>query len=109
MRPVKVEKRAVIAILTASTLIHLFLALRFPLAPDETYYWQWGRHLDWGYYDQGPMIAWVIRAGCALFGNTPLGVRSGIILAALPTQIFLYGLFRDLLGRRTAIIGLVLS
>jgi len=95
--------------LLASTLVRLLLVFRFPLAPDETYYWEWSRHLDGGYYDQGPMIAWWIRASCLLFGDTLLGVRFGIVLAALLTQVFLYLLARDLFDSRTALLALIPS
>ena len=27
--------------------------------PDEAYYWFWGQHLDWSYYDHPPFHAWV--------------------------------------------------
>ncbi|MEA5466270.1 ArnT family glycosyltransferase [Leptothoe sp. PORK10 BA2] len=27
--------------------------------PDEAYYWLWGQHLDWSYYDHPPFHAWV--------------------------------------------------
>ncbi len=76
--------------LLASTLFHILLIFHFPLASDEAYYWQWSRHLDMGYYDQGPMIAWWIRGSCLFFGDTPLGVRFGIVIAALATQIFIW-------------------
>lgn len=94
-------------IILAAAAVHLFLAFRFPLAPDEAYYWQWSRHLGPGYYDQGPMVAWWIRATCALFGDTPLGVRFGIVLAAALTQVFLYLTARDLFGRRAATLSLL--
>jgi hypothetical protein len=93
--------------IAAATLLHLVLALRFPLAPDELYYWQWSRHLDWGYYDQGPMIAWCIKASTILFGHMPLGVRFGIIVAALLTQVYLYLLARDLFNPRIAALALL--
>jgi hypothetical protein len=38
------------------------------LAPDEAHYWDWSRHLDWSYYSKGPLIAYLIRLGCTLFG-----------------------------------------
>lgn len=56
-------------------------ALRFaagaflPLSADEAYYWLWSKHLAAGYLDHPPAIAWLIRAGTALLGNTPFGVR----------------------------------
>ena len=46
-----------------------------PLSYDEAYYWLWSKHLAVSYYDHPPLIAYVIRAGTALFGDTSLGVR----------------------------------
>jgi 4-amino-4-deoxy-L-arabinose transferase-like glycosyltransferase len=97
------------AIIVAATLLHLYLAVRFPLSPDEAYYWQWSRHLALGYYDQGPMVAWWIRASCWLFGETTLGIRAGIVVAALATQLFVFLLARDLFGPRVALLSLIPS
>jgi len=44
------------------------------LHPDEAYYWQMSRFMDWGYFHQPPMIAVFIKIGYALFQNE-LGVR----------------------------------
>ena len=30
------------------------------LTHDEAYYWLWSRFPDWGYFDQSPLIAWII-------------------------------------------------
>ena len=40
------------------TIARILYAQSFLLTPDETNYWQWSRHLAWGYHDQTPMIAW---------------------------------------------------
>ncbi|MCU0704584.1 MAG: glycosyltransferase family 39 protein [Fimbriiglobus sp.] len=61
------------------------------LAPDEAHYWDWSRRLDYGYYSKGPLIAWLIRAGCTLFGDTPFGVRS---VAVTCCGLLLLGLWR---------------
>src|SRR5579871_3650657 len=56
----------------ASAGLHLgYLAYHCPLdlAPDEAHYWDWSRHLDWSYYSKGPLIAYLIRAGCVLAGS----------------------------------------
>lgn len=95
------------AVILLTGALHLFLAARFPLAPDEAYYWQWSRHLDLGYYDQGPMVAWWIRASCLLFGDSTFGVRAGTIVAAAATSLFLYLLARDLFGPRVALLSLI--
>ncbi|MEW5909251.1 MAG: glycosyltransferase family 39 protein [Thermodesulfobacteriota bacterium] len=53
----------------------------FSLVPDEANYWQWSRHLAWGYHDQAPMIAWLIRLSTSFFGHTELAVRFPSLLA----------------------------
>lgn len=58
------------------------------LAQDEAYYWEWSRHLDWSYYDQGPMLALVIKAGTALLGPNEWGVRFGAVVAGLGVSAF---------------------
>jgi hypothetical protein len=50
-------------------LVYLADACPLDLAPDEAHYWDWSRHLDWSYYSKGPLIAYLIRAGCALAGD----------------------------------------
>lgn len=72
--------RTALLLLGALFVFRLFYGAQLGLAFDEAYYWQWSRHLDYWYYDQGPGIAYVIRAGTLLFGDTPLGVRLGVLL-----------------------------
>jgi 4-amino-4-deoxy-L-arabinose transferase-like glycosyltransferase len=45
------------------------------LYADEAQYWRWGETLDWGYYSKPPMIAWVIHAVTAVFGNAEWAIR----------------------------------
>jgi 4-amino-4-deoxy-L-arabinose transferase-like glycosyltransferase len=45
------------------------------LYADETQYWLWSRELDWGYFSKPPLIAWVIAATTAVFGNSDWAVR----------------------------------
>ncbi|HEY5236736.1 MAG TPA: glycosyltransferase family 39 protein [Rhizomicrobium sp.] len=59
-------------------------AALLPLSADEAYYWLWSKHLAFGYYDHPPMIAFAIRAGTALFGDTEFGVRFvGVVLSVI--------------------------
>jgi 4-amino-4-deoxy-L-arabinose transferase-like glycosyltransferase len=67
--------RVALAIVTAAAIVRLVLAAVIPPPPDETYYWEWSRHLAAGYFDHPPLIALAVRAGTALFGTTPLGLR----------------------------------
>jgi undecaprenyl-diphosphatase len=65
------------AIALAFLLFRIGFISRIGLAADEAYYWEWSRNLDWSYYDQGPMLAWVIRLGTKLLGVNEWGVRFG--------------------------------
>jgi len=65
-------KRLAFGLIAFSVVFHLaYLAFDCPLdlSPDEAHYWQWSRHLDWSYYSKGPLVAWLIRASCELFGS----------------------------------------
>lgn len=77
---------------------HLALALHVPPAPDECYYWEWSRRPALGYYDQGPMIAWLIWLGRALAGDTPLGLRLPSIVAAALSNVLVYAIARRMAG-----------
>src|ERR1700732_2593912 len=64
--------------------LRLVAAAWTPLTFDEAYYWMWSKHLAGGYYDHPPMVAYVIRLGTLMAGDTEFGVRLVSILLALP-------------------------
>jgi hypothetical protein len=70
--------------------LRLVAAAWTPLTFDEAYYWIWSKHLAGGYYDHPPMVAFVIRAGTAILGDTELGVRLVSILLALPMSFAVF-------------------
>ena len=82
------EKTAWVTII-AATLFRLLYAGTFPLVPDETNYWQWGRHLAWGYHDQAPMIGWGIRFFTTLFGQNEVAVRMPSIFAIMIASFYI--------------------
>ncbi|MGB8401320.1 glycosyltransferase family 39 protein [Bradyrhizobium sp.] len=64
------------------------------LRTDEAYYWTWSKESVLCFLDHPPMIAWFIRFGTAIFGDTHLGVRFAGILAMLATQLLLADIVR---------------
>jgi 4-amino-4-deoxy-L-arabinose transferase-like glycosyltransferase len=100
-RPIRM---AVFLFLGLTTLFRLYFVQTFPLTSDEAYYWQWSRHLAWGYYDQGPVIAWVTRLGTWLFGNTELGVRVTAIVLGLGINLLIYDFCRRFLNEALGLI-----
>ncbi len=87
-------KRAVdaqfLAALTILAALRLMAGALLPLSADEAYYWLWSRHLAAGYFDHPPAIAFIIRAGTALFGATPFGVRVGGIFLSFVASWFVW-------------------
>ena len=78
------------------------------LVPEETYYWNYAQHLDIGYLDHPPMVAWLIWAGTALFGDNEFGVRIGAYLCWMLTAAFSFGLARNLFDKTTALVCVLL-
>jgi hypothetical protein len=80
--------------------LRLVAAAWTPLTFDEAYYWMWSKHLAGGYYDHPPGVAWVIRSGTMIAGDTELGVRLVSILLALPMSWAVYRTATILFGGR---------
>ncbi len=83
---------AVLSLVLAMLVLRCLVARHVELETDEAYYWLWSRHLAVSYYDHPPLIAYTIRLGTALFGNTAFGVRSMAIVAMLAASALCYAL-----------------
>ena len=95
--------RTAVWLLVGLAAVQWVVGARVPLDPDETYYWEWSRRLALGYYDHPPAIAYLIRAGTAIFGPTALGVRFVPILANLGGGLMLLLIARRLGGARASL------
>ncbi|MFC3069803.1 ArnT family glycosyltransferase [Phenylobacterium soli] len=82
----------------AAGLLRLAPAALVHLTEDESYYRIWAQHLQLGYYDHPPMIAWWIWLGQRICGDTALGVRLLPTLSAGATTWLLGDLARRLGG-----------
>jgi len=101
--------RAAWLLLFVLTAGRLWFAATHDLLQDEAYYWQWSRHLDWGYYDNTPLAAPLIHFFTSIFGDTSLGVRAGAVFCALTASIFIYLLGKRLFGPRVGFVALLLA
>lgn len=72
------------------------------LMPEEAYYWNYAQHLDIGYLDHPPMVAWLIWVTTHIFGDNEFGVRSGAFFCWVISAIFLYRLARNLFDKGSA-------
>ena len=78
------------------------------LLPEEAYYWNYSQHLDIGYLDHPPMVAWLIWLGTALFGNTEFGVRIGAFMSWFAAAYFCFHFTRNLFGKSAAFVAVLL-
>lgn len=80
------------------------------LHPDEAYYWQMSRFMDWGYFHQPPMIAAFIKAGYAIF-QSELGVRLLTVLGSSLGIPILFSLTKskDVKTFALVFLGLILT
>lgn len=85
---------AVGALIAALTVMRVVYAGVVELRTDEAYYWTWSKESVLSFLDHPPMIAWFIRFGTAIFGDTNFGVRFAGLLAMLVTQLLLADMVR---------------
>ena len=99
---------AVAALIAVLTTLRMIYASLIDLRTDEAYYWTWSKENVLCFLDHPPMIAWFIRFGTAIFGDTNLGVRFAGILAMLITQLLLADIVRRVTHDVRAIVLAVL-
>src|SRR5438552_2596576 len=90
------------------TLLRVTYASLTELRTDEAYYWTWSKERALCFLDHPPMIAWFIRFGTAMFGDTNFGVRFAGVLAMLVTQVLLADIVRRVTHDVRAIVFAVL-
>src|SRR3979411_3397937 len=90
------------------TAMRLIYAGVTELRTDEAYYWTWSQESELAFLDHPPGIAWLLRFGTAIFGDTSLGVRFGGIVAMLVTQLLLADIVRRVTHDVRAVVFAVL-
>jgi hypothetical protein len=89
---------------------HLVIIGVIGLGDNEAYYWTWSKHLDISYYDHPAMVAYLIKLGTMVFGDTPFGVRITTTILFFLTTLFVYLLtVRIFKSRRAGFYATVLT
>jgi 4-amino-4-deoxy-L-arabinose transferase-like glycosyltransferase len=99
---------AVAMLIAAMTALRVIYASLIDLRTDEAYYWTWSKENVLSFLDHPPMIAWFIRFGTAIFGDTNFGVRFAGVLAMLVTQLLLADIVRRVTHDLRAVVLAVL-
>jgi dolichol-phosphate mannosyltransferase len=86
-------------------IIGISIAIRFVfmgilnLLPEEAYYWNYAQHLNIGYLDHPPMVAWLNYLFGSIFGKSEFVVRLPAFLGWLLFAYFMYRFSEDMLGK----------
>jgi dolichol-phosphate mannosyltransferase len=105
-----VQRRALwVTLVGYAFFLRVLYSGQIELLPEEAYYWNYSRHLDIGYLDHPPMVAWLVRIGTLLFGDTEFGVRFGALCCGTVSSYFIYGLTRNVFGESSAALALGLA
>ncbi len=67
----------------------IFMALN-GLFVEEAYYWNYGEHLDFGYFDHPPMVGLLIKASVVLLGIHDFSVHLPALICWALTAFFLF-------------------
>src|SRR5947199_492007 len=88
----------VLLLAVAKVLFHLLIANRYGIFRDELYYLACSEHLDAGYVDQPPLIAFIAWIARHVFGESLIGLRFLPALAGAATVWLAGKLARELGG-----------
>ncbi len=99
---------ALLLVIVTLTGLRLFMANRTELIPEEAYYWTYAQHPALSYFDHPPMVAWGVRAGTFLFGDTNLGVRFANLVAWIATCLLLLATGKAWFSERIALASALL-
>src|SRR3979490_636249 len=99
---------AVVTLISALTALRVIYASVLELRTDEAYYWTCSKEGVLSFLDHPRRIAWFIRFGTAIFGDTNFGVRFAGLVAMLVTQLLLADIVRRVTHDFRAVVLAVL-
>jgi len=86
-------------------LISTFYNAFIPLHGDESYYWVWSHHLQGGYYDHPPLLAYMI-AMSNFISESEWGVRLSAIVSMSIAGLYIFKLAKKILDEKSALNAL---
>jgi dolichol-phosphate mannosyltransferase len=99
-----------VSILAIAYLLALRLAFLglVNLMPEEAYYWNYAQHLDFGYLDHPPMVAWLIWLSTSVLGKSEFSVRLPAYISWAIAALFMFRLTVNLYDKSAAIRSVLL-
>jgi len=78
-----------------------------PLHGDEAYYWMWSHHLQTGYYDHPPMIAFMIYL-TNFISESEWGIRLVNVFSFSISALYIFRLTKELSDEKTALNSIII-
>jgi 4-amino-4-deoxy-L-arabinose transferase-like glycosyltransferase len=101
-----IQPAAILCVVLAIVALRCWIAGHLDFETDEPYYWLWSRGLALSYFDHPPMVAYFIRLGTMLFGDTGWGIRSMAVASVIVASGLLYILAQILFeDRRVSLLS----
>lgn len=88
---------------TASIIYNAYL----PIHGDEAYYWMWSHHLQTGYYDHPPMIAYMIYFS-NFISQAEWGMRLANVFSMSIAALYIYKLTKLMSDEKTALTAILI-
>lgn len=102
----KPKQSAYIIILLLALLSTLYNAF-IPLHGDEAYYWMWSHHLQTGYYDHPPMIAYFISL-TNFISESEWGVRLVNVFSFSLAALYIFKLSSEMFDEQIALNAVII-
>ncbi len=93
---------AVIAALTVVRIVGQYFSV-VDLDVEEAQYWDWSRHLAFGYFSKPPLIAWVDALSGMVCGSSEACIRAPAPLFYFGTSLLVFLTARELYGARAGL------
>jgi len=96
------HRRACVLLIAFTVLKFIFFIMApMDLAGDEAYYWEWGQHLDWGYFSKPPGIAWIMALVDKIAPGSTLAIRTTALLMSVAGFWMIHNLVSRAFSPRT--------
>lgn len=97
-----------LGLITALTLVRLFIIGHLGLFDDEAYYWDWSRHLSASYFDHPPLVAYLIAFFVWIGKTSEFFVRLGGVVLFTGSNILLFLIGKKLFDEKTGFFSVLL-
>ncbi len=103
----KTPQKSAYFIIFILALLSTFYNALLPLHGDEAYYWMWSHHLQAGYYDHPPMIAYMIFV-TNFISESEWGVRLVNVFSLSVSAVYIFKLAREMFDEKIALNAVII-